>query len=165
MGPGGDMLTLWSKACSISLRNNTGVGGWQDRLIALLPEHLQKPASGLLDAIVEADISGSPVARTAQALSLVLNDLPREEAVALLFADVALARALGWSHLVPLMALHMKRRQLNSNQDELLISCHSAIAGSAQDAARLVHDLARRAFAPLHLSFGQEGQMRRYSFF
>lgn len=66
MGPGGDMLALWSKACTISLRNNTGVGGWQDRLIALLPEHLQKPASGLLDAIVEADISGSPVGSVAK---------------------------------------------------------------------------------------------------
>ena len=109
MGPGGDMLALWSKACTVSLRNNTSVGGWQDRLIALLPEHLQKQAFDWLDAIVEADTSGSPIARTAQALSLVLGDFPREEAVALLFADVALARALGWPHPVPLMALHMKR--------------------------------------------------------
>lgn len=145
MGPGGDMLALWSKACAVSLRNNTGVGGWQNRLIALLPEHIQTQASDLLDAINEADISGSPVARMAHALSLVLNDLPREEAIALLIADVALARALGWSHLIPLMALHMKRGQLNSNPDELLLACHSAIAGSAQDATRLVHDLARRA--------------------
>ena len=145
MGPGGDMLALWSKACSISLRNNTSVGGWQDRLIALLPEHIQKQASDLLDAINEADISGSPVARAAQALSLVLGEFPREEAVALLFADVALARALGWSHLIPLMALHMKRGQLNSNQDELLLACHAALAGSSQDATRLVYDLARRA--------------------
>ena len=141
MGPGGDMLALWSKACAVSLRNK----GWQDRLIALLPEHIQTQASDLLDLIVEADTSGSPVARAAQALSLVLGEFPREEAVALLFADVALARALSWSHLIPLMALHMKRRQLNSNQDELLLACHSAIAGSAQDATRLVHDLARRA--------------------
>ena len=141
MGPGGDMLALWSRACIISLRNK----GWQDRFIALLPEHIQTQASDWLDAIVEADTSGNPVARAAQAISLVLNDLPREEAVALLLADLALARALGWSHLIPLMALHMKRRQLNSNQDELLLACHGAIAGSSQDATRLVHDLARRA--------------------
>ena len=145
MGPGGDMLALWLKACTISLRNNTSVGGWQDRLIGLLPEHIQKQAFDWLDAIVEADTSGSPVARAAQAISLVLHDFPREEAVALLFADIALARALGWSHPVPLMALHMKRKQLNADRDELLLACHSAIAGSAQDATRLVHDLARRA--------------------
>lgn len=145
MGPGGDMLALWCKAYSISLRNNTGVGGWQDRLIGLLPEHVQKQASDLLDAINEADISGSPVARAARALSLVLSNFPREEAIGLLFVDVVLARALGWSHPVPLIALYMKRGQLNSNQDELLLACHSAIAGSAQDATRLVHDLSRRA--------------------
>ena len=141
MGPGGDMLVLWSKASAVLLRNK----GWQNRMISLLPEHIQTQALDLLDLIVEADTSGSPVARAAQALSLVLGEFPREEAVALLFADVALARALGWSHPVPLMALHMKRGQLNSNQDELLLACHGAIAKSAQDATRLVHDLARRA--------------------
>jgi len=145
MGPGGDMLALWSKASTVSLRNNTGVGGWQDRLIALLPEHIQKQASDLLDAIVEADTSGSPVAQAARVISLVRSEFPREETIGFLFADVALARALGWSHLIPLMALHMKRGQLNSNQDELLLASHGAIARSAQDATRLVHDLARRA--------------------
>ncbi|MBL4799514.1 MAG: DUF1403 family protein [Oleispira sp.] len=141
MGPGGGMLALWSKACTISLRSQ----GWQTRLISLLPEHIQALASDLLDVIIGADVSGSPVARAAHALSLVLNDLPREEAIAFLFADVALARALGWSHPIPLMALHMKRKQLNADQDELLLACHGAIAGSARDATRLVHDLARRA--------------------
>ena len=145
MGPGGDMLALWSRVCTISLRNNTSVGGWQDRLIALLPEHLQKQAFDWLNAIVEADTSGSPVAQAARAIYLVLGEFPREETVALVFADVALARALGWSHLIPLMALHMKSGQLNSNQDELLLACHGAIARSSQDATRLVHDLARRA--------------------
>ena len=140
MGPGGDMLALWSKACAVSFRGQ----GWQDRLIALLPERIQTQASDWLNAIVEADLSGSPVARAAHALSMVLNDASREEAIALLLADVALARALGWSHLIPLMALHMKRGQLNSNQDELLFACHGAIARAAQDATRLVHDLARR---------------------
>ncbi|MBL4795959.1 MAG: DUF1403 family protein [Oleispira sp.] len=142
MGPGGDMLALWSKACTVSLRSQ----GWQDRLMPLIPKHVQEHMlQHEPDWLGEGSGNASPIARAAQALSLVLNDFPREETIGLLLADVALARALGWSHLIPLMALHMKRRQLNSNQDELLLACHWAIAGSSQDATRLVHDLARRA--------------------
>lgn len=142
-GPSGDMLAMWSNACSISFRNK----GWQDRLIDLLPEHIQKPALAWLDDIVEADTFGSPIARAANLLSSVLKAFPREEAIGLLLADVALSRALGWQHIIPLMALYMKRKPLLEIDihEQLKLACYHATIKSAQEAIRLSHDLARRA--------------------
>ena len=47
---------------------------------------------------------GGPVTRAAMVLEAVLIDAPRMETKALILADAALAQALGWGHLVPLLA-------------------------------------------------------------
>ena len=79
-------------------------------------------------------------------LAMVLKEFPREEAIALLLADIVLARALGWKQIIPLMAGHVKRKPLQEFDDEQLsLVCHRAIVKSAQETIRLSHDLARRA--------------------
>jgi len=88
---------------------------------------------------------GAPVSRAAMVFEAVLREAPRAEVSALIFADAALAQALGWDHLVPLLAAGLKRADLRKRGDELRLACHQALISSAVEAVRLSADLARRA--------------------
>jgi len=88
---------------------------------------------------------GGPVKRAALVLEAVLREAPRADEAALILADAALAQALGWDHVVPLLAAGLKRADLRKQGDELKIACHRALVSSAAEAVRLSTDLARRA--------------------
>ncbi len=88
---------------------------------------------------------GEPVTRAAVVLEAVLTEAPRAEVPALILADATLAQALGWGHLVPLLAAGVKRADLRKRGDDLRLACHRAVTASAVDAVRLAVDLARRA--------------------
>lgn len=141
MGPDGDMLAFWRAGTAIFTRH----AGWKERLQALLPEDMQEY---LTDWIVRAeDAIANPVARAISTLTDIAEAFPRQEAVALLCADIVLARSLGWEQPLPLFGLSVNRKTLRaaSEGEDVRIACHIAIARAAQDALRLVHDLARRA--------------------
>jgi hypothetical protein len=88
---------------------------------------------------------GAPVTRAAMALEAVLREAPRADEAALVLADAALAQALGWTHLVPLIPTGLKRADLRKRGHDLRLACHRAVTASAVEAARLAVDLARRA--------------------
>jgi len=88
---------------------------------------------------------GAPVKRAALVLDAVLTEAPRAEVPALILADSALAQALGWDHVVPLLAAGLKRADLRKQGDELKLACHRALVSSAAEAVRLSTNLARRA--------------------
>jgi hypothetical protein len=88
---------------------------------------------------------GGPVTRAAMVLEAVLIDAPRMETKALILADAALAQALGWDHLVPLLAAGLKSADLRKHGDDLLLACHRALISSVIEAVRQAADLARRA--------------------
>jgi hypothetical protein len=88
---------------------------------------------------------GGPVARAAAVLEAALVDAPREEVAALILADAALAQAVGWDHVVPVLAAGLKRADLRKHGDDLRLACHRAVFSSAGEALRLAADLARRA--------------------
>lgn len=88
---------------------------------------------------------GAPVTRGAMVLEAVLTEAPRAEAPALVLAEAALAQALGWDHLLPLLAAGLKRADLRKRGDDLRMAFHRALVSSAVEAARLAADLARRA--------------------
>ncbi|MCG7625967.1 DUF1403 family protein [Epibacterium sp. Ofav1-8] len=88
---------------------------------------------------------GAPVTRAAMVLEAVLREAPRADVAGLILADAALAQALGWDHLVPLLAPGLKRADLRKQCDELRFACHRALISSAVEAVRLSTDLARRA--------------------
>ena len=88
---------------------------------------------------------GWPVTRAAMVLEAVLTEAPRAEVAALILADAALAQALGWDHLVPLLAVGLKRADLRKRGDDLRLAYHRALVSSAVEAVRLSADLARRA--------------------
>lgn len=140
-GPAGDRLALWLNACSLSLRDKD----WQQRLIALLPQSLQTSAEEWLGTADQTEGQASPIALAARHLHRVVSEFPREETAALLFADLGLARALGWPNIIPLSAHYLRRKDLRAEPHELLAGLHHALARAANDATRLAHDLARRA--------------------
>lgn len=88
---------------------------------------------------------GAPVTRAAMVLEAVLIDTPRMETKALILADAALSQALGWDHLVPLLAPSLKRADLRKHGDDLRLASHRALISSAIEAVRQAADLARRA--------------------
>lgn len=87
---------------------------------------------------------GVPVSRAARVLEAVLTESPRAEVPGLVLADVALAQALGWDHVVPLLAAGLKRADLRKRREDLAFACHRAVVASAVDAVHLAADLARR---------------------
>ena len=88
---------------------------------------------------------GAPVARAAMVLEAVLREAPRADVAGLILADAALAQALGWDRLVPLLAPGLKRADLRKQGDDLCLACHRALIFAAVEAVRLAADLARRA--------------------
>ncbi len=87
---------------------------------------------------------GTPVARMANVLETVLTEAPRAEAPALILAEVALARTLGWDHMVPLLTNGLTRADLRKSGEDLRRACHRAVTVSARDAMRLATDLTRQ---------------------
>ena len=88
---------------------------------------------------------GAPVTRAAIVLEAVLREAPRADVAALILADAALAQALGWEHLVPLLAAGLKRADLRKQGDDFRLACHRALNSSAIEAVRQAADIARRA--------------------
>lgn len=131
-GPGGKIYQMWRRAVErpVSIK----------ALYRTLPEVDADKIAGWLDAGQCA-----PVNRAAKVLETVLANAPCAEGPALILADAALAQALGWDHLVPLLALGLKRADLRKTGDDLRVACHRAVTSSAVEAIRLAADLTRRA--------------------
>lgn len=110
---------------------------------------------------------GAAVSRAAMVLEAVLTEAPRQEAAALILADAALAQALGWAHVVPLLATGLKRADLRKQGDDLRFACHRAVVTSVIEAARVAADLMRRAahlkaVAPKLRAKGAEGAIEMF---
>lgn len=140
LGPAGDMFARWRKVGAIGLK----LRDWLARLKTCVPEHVAEDLPEWVDTAMaqRTGQGGSPVAQVAKMVGLVMNAFPREEASALICGDAVLARALGWTHPLPLLGLHLKGNDLG---DVTVGACHAAVARGAQDAVRLSHDLTRRA--------------------
>ena len=104
LGPAGDMFMAWRKLARINL----GVTGWRDRVVKLLPDQVVEEMPEL------GSFVGSPVGQAGQILEVVLRQFPRQEAAALMLADVTLARAVGWNRVMPLLATHLTRKDIRT---------------------------------------------------
>ncbi|MDP7184703.1 MAG: DUF1403 family protein [Paracoccaceae bacterium] len=131
-GPAGETCLAWRRATERPVTVQA--------LVRALPELQGDQIASWLDAG-----QGAPVSRAAMVLEAVLNDAPRAEVPALVLADATLAHALGWDHVVPLLAAGLKRADMRKRGEELSSACHRAFVSSTVDAVRLSTDLARRA--------------------
>jgi len=130
-GPTGETYLAWRRAVERSVSVKA--------LSRALPTFESCQIATWLDAG-----QGALVSRAAMVLEAVLNDSPRAEVPALILADAALAQALGWDHVVPLLAAGLKRTDLRKRGDDLRLACHRALISSTREAVRLAADLARR---------------------
>ena len=131
-GPAGETCLAWRRATERPVAVQA--------LVRALPELQGDQIARWLDAG-----QGAAVSRAAMVLEAVLNDAPRAEAPALVLADATLAQALGWDHVVPLLAAGLKCADMRKRGEDLRSACHRALVSSAVDAVRLSTDLARRA--------------------
>ncbi|GAD55828.1 DUF1403 family protein [Limimaricola cinnabarinus] len=135
LGPAGEIGQAWHYAVTRPLTTR----GLAPVLPGVAPDLVQRCLA----------MPGAPVARAAQVLEAVLAEAPRAETEVLILADAALARALGWDRIVPLLAIGLAPRDLRRKGEDLRRACHHAVAQAAARAAGLVQDLAPRA-ARLH---------------
>jgi hypothetical protein len=131
-GPAGETYLAWRLATERPVTVKV--------LVRALPELQGYQIASWLDAG-----QGAPVSRAAMVLEAVLIDAPRAEVPALVLADATLAQALGWDHVVPLLAAGLKRADMRKRGEDLRSACHRALVSSAVDAVRLSTHLARRA--------------------
>ena len=94
---------------------------------------------------LDAGRGGSPINHAASVLERVQADAPHTPEVALILADAALAQAMGWARLVPLLGLSLTARDLYKTGDALRLACHRSVVASAKTAVQTGHDLARKA--------------------
>lgn len=134
-GPAGETYLAWQRAAERPLS------------IKALHRALPRCAPETIAAWLDAGSVGQagPLARAAMVLEGALREAPRADVAALILADAALAQALGWEHLVPLLAAGLKRADLRKQGEELRFACHRALISSVVDVVRLAADLARRA--------------------
>ena len=131
-GPAGRVFRQWSRA----------VAG------PVSVAHLGRALEGVpLERIgLCLDATGpTPVDRAAQVIKVVLSDHPRRETEALILADAALSRSLGWPHVLPLLSLALRPRDLRLREDDLRLACYRAVVAGAGQAAPLAAELARAA--------------------
>ncbi len=131
-GPAGETYLAWQRAAERPVSINT--------LVRALPAFERGQIAAWLDAG-----KGAPVTRATMVLEAVMREAPRADVAGLILADAALAQALGWDHLVPLLASGLKRADLRKRGDDLRLACHRALISSAVEAVRFSADLTRRA--------------------
>ncbi len=113
-----------------------GPGG---AVLAAWRKHARAPLKGSVRG------GQSPLAAAAVALQTALETDPGNESAALMAADTALAQSLGWSHMLPVLALGVQRRELRHRDRDLRLACARAVVSAGQIVAPLAQDLARRA--------------------
>ena len=131
-GPAGEIALAWGRATARSLSDSS----LQRALPSLSAEQLELCRRGA---------AGHPLAQAAHMIEAVLSDAPRDIVPALILADAVLARALGWSHLIPLLGVGLAGRDLKLRGDDLHLACHKALVHAIGDALPLSAELARRA--------------------
>lgn len=131
-GPAGNILRQWSRAVARPI----SVSNLGRALEGVAPERIA----------LSHDATGpTPVDRAAQVIEVVLTDNPRGEIAALILADAVLARSLRWTHVLPLLSLGLKARDLQLRGDDLRLACHRAVGVGVRQALPLAAELSRAA--------------------
>lgn len=131
-GPAGTILRQWSRAVArpISVTH-----------LAKVIDH----AGPERIALCLGATGPTPVDRAVQVLEAILADSPRAETIALILADAVLAKSLGLSHALPLLALRVTSRDLRLRGDDLRMACHRAVVAAAGQALQTANTVARGA--------------------
>jgi hypothetical protein len=132
-GQGGAALVAWRRTVATPLARR--IGG-------------RSSIASVFDDPTPADDGGRssstvPLAQAAAALERAMRDAPHDPVSAMIAADAALARALRWSHVLPLLGLRLRRADLARAGSSLQRACARAVVGAANDALRAASEVAR----------------------
>jgi hypothetical protein len=130
-GPAGAIYLQWQRAAARPVS------------VKMLQRALPSVTVEQIATWLDAERGGS-VMRAAIILETVLAAHPREEVMALILADAVLARSLGWTHVVPLLAVGLKSRDLRKRGTDLELACHKALVSSIGATLPIASDLTRR---------------------
>lgn len=130
-GPAGAIYLQWQRAAARPVS------------VKVLQRALPSVTVEQIATWLDAERGGS-VMRAAIILETVLAAHPREEVMALILADAVLARSLGWTHVVPLLAVGLKSRDLRKRGTDLELACHKALVASIGATLPIASDLTRR---------------------
>lgn len=140
-GPDGDMLAALHTVVSQNLRGTN----WIERYVASCPLSIREFLTRLFNGTSDQLLQGTPVIHACSWARVILEALPRQEAMTLQCADIA----LGCFEPIPLCVLQLKRRNLRVLADDdvkaFQLASYEAVARGANNVTRLTHDLARRA--------------------
>ena len=131
-GPAGRVLRQWSRAVARPIS------------VAHLAQAIEGVAPERIALCLDAT-GPTPVDRAVQVIETVLADSRRGETAALILADAVLAKSLGWTHVLPLLSLTLKARDLSRSGEELRQACHRAVVAGVRQAVTLAGDLSRAA--------------------
>ena len=136
-GPAGRVFRQWSRAVARPVRGSHLIGV----LEGIAPDRIA----------LCLDLAGAtPVDRAVRVIEAALDDNPRAEIAALILADAALATSLGWSHIVPLLSLGLKPRDLKPRDltrhgDALRLACHRAVGVGVRQGLQVAAEVSRAA--------------------
>lgn len=143
-GPDGDLLAFWRQAAALRV---TGPD-WHARLDELVGPDFAADVEAWLEAGAMRTKTHGPLAGCVEAVRLVLKTDDRAERIACLLSDIVLARALGWSSVLPISACRLTKtnlRDLIANGSGAELAIQAQLLASVEDAIRTARDLARRA--------------------
>ncbi len=148
-GPAGRILEAWR---ALSARAALRSEKWTLYLAAALELRLDDALENVVSVAARlAKGRGSAVAAAAEIAAFSLRFRPDSDALALWLADAVLAHRLNWPAPVPLIAAHIRPRELRAAPRQLdgdaawFVACCLGYARAAAAAADLYADLARRA--------------------
>ncbi|MBW6419735.1 DUF1403 family protein [Celeribacter sp. PS-C1] len=131
-GPAGEMYLSWRRAV--------------ERPVSPQGLHRALPAVEATEVAVWLDSGqGAPLRRAAAVFETVLRERPRARVPSLIMAEAALAQGMGATHLLPLLALGLKRADFNVRGDALVDACHRAVIAAVPEVLTLASDLTRKA--------------------
>lgn len=143
-GPDGDLLAFWRDAARLKLTGR----GWHDPVQGLVGAAFADDVLTLLAAGADRARTHGPLAGCVAAMRAVLEADDRAERVACILADIVLARALNWTPLLPVTALHLTKKMLRdlvADGQGAELKVQQCLLGSIEGTIRLARDLATRA--------------------
>ena len=137
-GPAGDVYMAWRRAVErpISL-------GALERALPHMPA--DQIAHRWSEVGKNRERLQNPVASAALFFRSVQLDHPREVSAALIFADVSIALAMGWTHMLPLLSLGLKRIDMRKDDEDFRRASYRAVVAGTIEVVRDAATLSGRA--------------------
>jgi Protein of unknown function (DUF1403) len=145
-GPDGDLLGFWRDGARLKLTGRD----WHDSVQGLVGAAFADDVLTLLAAGADRARTHGPLAGCVAVMRAVLEADDRAERVACMLADIVLARALNWTPLLPVTALHLTKKMLRdlvADGQGAELKVQQCLLGSIEGTIWLARDLEIRAAA------------------